>query len=64
MEKNAYTIAEFCRWNSVGKTMAYEEIKSRRLEAIKVRRRTLITAAAEQAWLATLPRLSAHANKA
>lgn len=61
MNKNAYTIAEFCRRNSVGRTMAYEEIKNGRLEAVKAGRRTLITAAAEQAWLATLPRLAAHA---
>lgn len=61
MQKNAYTVAEFCRRNSVGKTMAYDEIKNGRLEAIKAGRRTLITASAEQAWLATLPRLAAQA---
>lgn len=60
-DKNAYTPAEICRRNGIGKTTLYAEIKSGRLEAIKVGRRTLITASAEQAWLATLPRLAAQA---
>lgn len=50
-DKNAYTPAEICRRNGIGKTTLYAEIKAGRLEAIKVGRRTLITASAERAWL-------------
>lgn len=57
-EKNAYSPAEICRRNGIGKTTLYAEIKNGRLEAIKAGRRTIITAAAEQAWLAALPRLA------
>ncbi|SDO20549.1 DNA binding domain-containing protein, excisionase family [Filomicrobium insigne] len=60
-EKNAYSPAEICRRNGIGKTTLYAEIKAGRLEAIKVGRKTLITASAEQTWLTTLPRLSAQA---
>ena len=57
-EKNAYTPAEICRRNGIGKTKLYTEIKAGRLEARKAGRKTLITAAAEQRWLSTLPRVN------
>lgn len=64
MQKNAYTPAEICHRNGIGKTTLYAEIKSGRVEAIKIGRKTLITAAAEQDWLSSLPRINAHPHKA
>ena len=51
----ARTVKEFCKAYSVGHTMAYEEIGSGRLEALKSGRRTLITEEAAQRWLRSLP---------
>lgn len=63
MHKNAFTIAEFCRRNGVGKTFVYEEIRSGRLHAVKAGRRTLISATAEQRWLTSLPDLQVPDRK-
>ena len=53
----AFSIREFCSRYAIGRTMAYAEISSGRLRAVKVGRRTLITDADAQTWLATLPTL-------
>jgi excisionase family DNA binding protein len=53
----AFSIREFCARYAIGRTKAYAEISSRRLRAVKVGRRTLITEADAQTWLATLPAL-------
>lgn len=54
-EKEAFTITEFCQLYSIGRTKAYEEIKSGRLQIRKIGKRTIITAEAAQEWLANLP---------
>lgn len=55
--KRAYNIPEFCKRFSVGRTRAYEEIRTRRLRALKIGRRTIITNDDAESWLAGLPRL-------
>jgi excisionase family DNA binding protein len=55
ISKRAFSIPEFCRRYSIGRTHAYEEIAAGRLRAVKAGRRTLITQDVAEAWLATLP---------
>jgi excisionase family DNA binding protein len=52
----AFPISEFCRRYGIGRTTAYAEIAAGRLCAVKVGKRTLITADAAEAWLASLPK--------
>lgn len=52
----AMTINEFSSWARVCRTKIYEELGRGALGAIKVGRRTLITADAANAWLAAQPR--------
>lgn len=54
----AYTIKAFCAAYQIGSTKAYEEIKSGRLTARKLGKRTLILAADAEAWSAALPMAS------
>jgi excisionase family DNA binding protein len=54
----AFSIPEFCRRYGIGRTNAYHEIAAGRLRAVKVGRRTLVTADAAEVWLASLPELS------
>jgi excisionase family DNA binding protein len=54
-EKRTFGIDVFCQRNDVGRTTAYEAIKSGRLHAVKCGTRTLITKEAEDAWRASLP---------
>jgi hypothetical protein len=49
--KGALSIAEFCAWASIGRTLAYEQIKNRRLSCFKVGRRTLILCSEAERWL-------------
>lgn len=53
-EKHAFSIEEFCRLYSIGKTKTYEEIKDGKLKIKKVGRRTIITAEAAKEWLEAL----------
>jgi len=55
MDKLAFSILELCRSVGIGRTTAYEEIRSGRLKVIKVGKRTLITAEELQRWLESLP---------
>jgi excisionase family DNA binding protein len=55
MDPSAYSIDEFCDRYRIGRTTAYEEIKTGRLKAVKVGRRTLVTATAAENWLRALP---------
>lgn len=51
------SVAQFCAWAGIGRTVAYAEIKTGHLRAVKVGRRTIITRADAQTWLDTLPTL-------
>lgn len=53
----AYTIKAFCAAYRIGHTKTYKEIKSGRLKARKVGKRTLILAADAKAWEKSLPYL-------
>lgn len=55
-QPRAFAILEFCRRYGVGRSKAYEEIRSGRLTAVKVGRRTLIKADDAERWLASLHR--------
>jgi hypothetical protein len=50
------TIRQFAEHNNIGLTLAYIELNSGRLEAIKVGTKTMITPEAQVAWLSRLPR--------
>jgi excisionase family DNA binding protein len=52
----AMTITEFREWSRMSRTRIYEELSRGTLRAIKVGRRTLITADAANTWLAAQPR--------
>jgi predicted site-specific integrase-resolvase len=57
LESRASSPREFRERNNISNTTLYKEIKEGRLIALKVGRRTIITAEAERNWLASLPRL-------
>lgn len=57
--KAAYSITEFCDLTSLGRSRVFEEIREKRLRAVKVGRRTLIPAPEVTAWL---QRLTAEAH--
>jgi excisionase family DNA binding protein len=52
----AFPIAAFCNRYGIGRSKAYEEIKSGRLVALKVGRRTLISTDDAERWLSSLHR--------
>lgn len=56
---HAYDILTFCKLFSIGRTLAYREIKEGRLKIVKVGRRTLITATAAQQWLEQVSEMGA-----
>lgn len=51
LPKLAYSVTEVCQLIGLGRTGVFREIRERRLRAVKAGRRTLIPAAAVQAWL-------------
>lgn len=56
----ALSIPEFCALYAIGRTKAYEELRSGRLRARKAGHRTLIAADDAEAWLSKLPLASAR----
>ena len=52
------SIAQFCTWAGIGRTLAYAEIKAGRLRAKKCGSRTIITWRAAKHWLDQLPNKS------
>lgn len=51
----AFSVNDFCRWASIGRTAAYAEMKAGRLAARKFGRRTFIPVAEAERWLNALP---------
>jgi excisionase family DNA binding protein len=49
------SIAEFCEQYGPGRTKTYEELKSGRLRARKIGKRTIITEDDAEDWLLRLP---------
>jgi excisionase family DNA binding protein len=61
----ALTVLDAARIACVGRSTIYDELAAGRLVAKKIGRRTIITAAALQSWLDTLPAyvpVAANAN--
>src|SRR5262249_361051 len=55
----ALTIKEFCEAYRLCREKAYQEVRARRLRAVKLGRKTLILRADAEAWAAGLPELRA-----
>lgn len=53
-ERGAFSIAEFCNWAGIGRTMAYQQIGEGKLPTLKIGKRTLIRVSDAEAWLASL----------
>jgi excisionase family DNA binding protein len=53
--QRAMSIAEFCERYGTGRTKTYEELKSGRLRARKIGKRTIITEDDAEDWLLRLP---------
>ena len=53
--QRAMSIAEFCERYGPGRTKTYEELKSGRLRARKIGKRTVITEDDAEDWLLRLP---------
>jgi excisionase family DNA binding protein len=53
--QRAMSIDDFCQRYGIGRTKAYEEIKSGRLRARKVGKRSIITDDDAEEWLSQLP---------
>ena len=57
--EGAESIAEFCERYGPGRTKTYEELKSGRLRARKIGKRTIITEDDAEDWLLRLPVIGA-----
>ena len=55
MERNCFSVKEFCYRNGIGRTTAYKEMKEGRLHPMKVGKRTLISLEEEARWFASAP---------
>lgn len=55
----AMSVDEFCRWACIGKTKAYAEAKSGRLQLRKVGSKTVVLRTEAERWLRSLPPASA-----
>ena len=53
----ALTITEFCNAYHLCREKAYQEVRARRLRAVKLGRKTLILRADAEVWAASLPEL-------
>jgi hypothetical protein len=53
------TVPEFCRWARIGRTKLYAEVKAGRLTLRKAGSKTLILCNDGEAWLRSLPVVSA-----
>ena len=53
--RRAYSIGEFCTRYGLGRSKAYDELRSGRLRGVKVGKRTLIREDDAEAWLLSLP---------
>lgn len=55
--KEAYGVREFCARYDICRQTFYDEVKRRRLRALKLGKKTLILRADAEAWAAALPEL-------
>lgn len=50
-----FSVNDFCLWAGIGRTAFYAELKSGRLAAKKLGRRTIIIRSEAERWLTSLP---------
>jgi len=55
IDEGGLSILDFCKWSGLGRTAAYEELRSGRLRAKKCGRRTIIPKTEASSWLESLP---------
>ena len=63
MHAPALTLKDFCDGYRVCRETAYQQIRTGRLRAVKLGRRTLIMRADVEAWAASLPELRTGGRK-
>ena len=51
----AFTVNAFCEWASIGRSKFYQEVQEGRLRLRKIGRKSVVTVADAEAWLASLP---------
>jgi excisionase family DNA binding protein len=54
LDRQFYTVKEFCRRNSIGKTFFYELVKGGTIAVVKCGRKTLVPALSEVAFSAKI----------
>jgi excisionase family DNA binding protein len=52
--RGAYSLAAFCRTYNVGLTFTYQQIKEKKLRAVKAGAKTLILRSDAEAWASSL----------
>lgn len=57
--RGAYSLAAFCRTYYVGLTFAYQQIREKKLRAVKAGARTLILRSDADTWACSLPDMGA-----
>jgi excisionase family DNA binding protein len=62
METEALTVHDFCKQYRIGRDKFYNEVRSRRLRALKVGKKTLILKRDAEAWVESLPSLELAAT--
>ena len=62
MHAPALTLKDFCDAYRVCRETAYQQIRARRLRAVKLGRKTLILRADAEAWATALPELRTGAR--
>lgn len=53
--RGAMSVNDFAVWAGIGRTTAWKEIRERRLCAVKVSARTIVSMEEAQRWLSTRP---------
>lgn len=54
-QSGALTVDEFCGWARIGRSKFYSEVHEGRLKIRKIGRKSVVTMADAETWLASLP---------
>jgi hypothetical protein len=54
-DHSVFDLPSFCAWAHIGRTRAFEEIRSGRLKARRIGKKSLITIEDAREWFASLP---------
>jgi hypothetical protein len=60
-DHSVFDLPSFCAWANIGRTRAFEEIRSGRLKARRIGKKSLIEIEDARAWLHSLPTSAAKA---